>query len=206
MKRIRLTDCAKGRSRPKKTVWQLVQEARSLSLDPTSAISDLICKYENRIRTLAKMALSRGMNEGFDELMQRGILGLLLAINRFDRKRGVRFYTYASWRIKNLMLKRDPLSSRSISLDESDRDGGCPLNEVIPSEDSDPSREAELGELWRLAERLPRKQRVVLLLRYKMGLTQAEAGIEMGITKQAVQQFEAKAIANMRKLLNGKDA
>jgi len=190
---------------PGKTVWQLVQEARSLSLDSTSAISELIGKYENRIRALAKMAVSKGINEGLDELMQRGVLGLLLAINRFDRKRGVQFYTYASWKIKNVILQRDPLSSRAVSLDGSDGDDGISLSDVIPSADPDPSKAAEIGELWRLAERLPRNQRIVLILRYKTGLTQEEAGIEMGITKQAVQQIEAKAIANMKKLLNGTD-
>jgi RNA polymerase sigma factor (sigma-70 family) len=186
----------------RKTVWQLVQEARSLSLDPASAINELIVRYEKRIRALAKRAVCLGTNEKLDELMQRGILGLLLAINRFDGKRGVQFYTYASQCIKGLMLERDPLSSRAVSLDVSDSDDAESPSDVIPSAGPDPLKAAEMGEIWRLAEMLPRNQRVVLFLRYKKGLTQEEAGIEMGITKQAVQQFEAKAIANMKKLVN----
>ncbi|MDA8104522.1 MAG: sigma-70 family RNA polymerase sigma factor [Nitrospiraceae bacterium] len=188
----------------KKTVWGLVEEARSLSLDPTTAIGELIGKYENRIRTLAKLALSKGMNEGLDELMQRGVLGLLLAINGFDRRRGAAFYTYASQCIKGLMLKRDWLSGRGVSLDSSDGDDEEPLYNVIPSNHPDPFKAAEIGEMWKLSERLPRSQRIVLVLRYREGLTLQEAGARMGgISKEAVRQFEEKAIANMKKLING---
>jgi RNA polymerase sigma factor (sigma-70 family) len=188
----------------KKTVWQLVQEARSLSLDPTSAISELIRKYENRIRTLAKLAVSKGMNEGLDELLQRGVLGLLLAINGFDTRRGAAFYTYASQCIKGLMLKRDWISGRSVSLDSCDGDDEEPLHNVIPAKHLDPSKAAELGEMWKLSERLPRSQRIVLVLRYREGLTLKEAGERMGgISREAVRQFEEKAIANMKKLIDG---
>jgi len=194
----------KKRSR-KKTLWQLVQEARSLSLDPTSAISELIGKYEKRIRTLARLAVSKGMNEGLDELMQRGVLGLLLAISRFDRRRGAAFYTYASQCIKGLILRRDWLSGRSVSLDSCYGDDEEPLYNFITSKNPDPFKAAEIGEIWELSERLPRNQRIVLVLRYREGLTLKEAGIRMGgISKEAVRQFEEKAIANMKKLINGR--
>jgi RNA polymerase sigma factor (sigma-70 family) len=191
----------------RKTVWQLVQEARSLSLDPASAINELIGKYENCIRTLAKLAVSKGMNEGLDELLQRGVLGLLLAINGFDRRRGAAFYTYASHCIKGLMLKRDWLSGRSVSLDSCGCDHEDPMHDVIPSKHPDPSRAAEIAEMWKLSEKLPRSQRIVLVLRYREGLTLKEAGARMGgISREAVRQFEAKAIANMKKLVNGTPA
>jgi len=185
-----------------KTVLQLVQEARSL-IDPTPAIDELVVKYEGRIRTLAKRVIRLGMDEKLDELKQRGILGLLFAINKFDRKKGVQFYTYASWWIKGSMLQRDPLLARAVSLDSPGADDGETLSDVIPSDDSDPLKAAEMGEIWRLAGRLPRNQRIVILLRYKQGLTLEEAGARMGgITREAVRQFEKKALINMRELIN----
>lgn len=40
-----------------------------------------------------------------DDLISEGHLGLMLAIERFDTSRGVRFVTYASWWIKTLISK-----------------------------------------------------------------------------------------------------
>jgi RNA polymerase sigma factor (sigma-70 family) len=68
----------------------------------------------------------------------------------------------------------------------------------------DPFTSAELSLLWKKVALLPRPQRIVLMLRYKEDLGLEATGERMGgITKQAVAQFEAKAIRRLRTMLNG---
>jgi RNA polymerase sigma factor (sigma-70 family) len=68
----------------------------------------------------------------------------------------------------------------------------------------DPFMSAELSLLWKNVALLPRPQRIVLTLRYKVGLSLEDTGQRMGgITKEAVRQFEAKALRSLRTMLNG---
>jgi RNA polymerase primary sigma factor len=53
------------------------------------------------IAGVARRYSSRGL--GHDELMQQGTLGLLRALQRFDADRGIPFWGYASWWVRQAM-------------------------------------------------------------------------------------------------------
>lgn len=65
------------------------------------------------VRTIAKRLARtwwhRPAGLEFDDLVAHGTVGLILAARRFDPRRGVKFTTYASWRIRGAML--DALAS-----------------------------------------------------------------------------------------------
>lgn len=78
-----------------------------------------------------------------------------------------------------------------------------PLSAFVrgPADDGPPAvddRDA-LERVWALAESvLEKKQRVVLEMRYRDGLTMAEAAAKLGRTRENVRQIERRALARLR--------
>ena len=69
--------------------------------DDESALEELVLAYW---RLVAKMATKfRGYGLPMDEMLQQGNIGLLMAADRFETERGLRFSTYASWWVRSEM-------------------------------------------------------------------------------------------------------
>jgi RNA polymerase primary sigma factor len=67
---------------------------------------------------LAKTMASRYRNKGVDynDLVQEGYIGLLKAVRKFDKDRGVKFSTYATFWVKQAILETITNRSRTIRL------------------------------------------------------------------------------------------
>ncbi|MFA6023881.1 MAG: RNA polymerase sigma factor RpoD/SigA [Candidatus Gracilibacteria bacterium] len=52
----------------------------------------------------------------FDDLVQEGILGLMKAVEKFDYSRGIKFSTYATWWIRQSIVRAIENTSRTIRL------------------------------------------------------------------------------------------
>lgn len=66
---------------------------------------EIIKKYENKVRLEARAMASRWPNlADIDDLISTGFMGLMDAADRFDSARGVKFETYAGYRIRGAML------------------------------------------------------------------------------------------------------
>jgi RNA polymerase primary sigma factor len=95
---------------PEMTVSDLKKQVRR-SLRAKSALT------ESNIRlvvSIAKRYVHRGMS--FQDLAQEGILGLTRACEKFDPERGFRFSTYASWWIKQSIMRAIADQGRIIRL------------------------------------------------------------------------------------------
>lgn len=65
----------------------------------------LIIEYSELVKIVAgRMSMYFGSNVEYEDLIGYGIIGLIDAIDKFDRKKGVKFETYASFRIKGAII------------------------------------------------------------------------------------------------------
>src|SRR5208337_317994 len=66
------------------------------------------------VLSIAKRYRGRGMT--FDDLIQEGNLGLLKAVGRFDHTKGNRFSTYATWWVRQSIIRGIYDKTRTIRL------------------------------------------------------------------------------------------
>lgn len=98
----------------RKTLYQLyVADARSANRRGQPAVTqhDLVTSHLFYVIQVAKEYRNLGIP--FEDLMSEGNLGLMEAAKRFDRTRGVKFISYATWWIRKRMWD---LVARQVSL------------------------------------------------------------------------------------------
>lgn len=155
-----------------------------------------------------------------DDLEQCGFIATLTAAERFDPNGGANFVTYLTFWLKSeyikafglytVLQKKDPIhTATSLDLPLSDE----PDSETMIDFQVDPLAELafENVEDWERClaveaalQSLTEQQREVIRLRYWYGLTQEQAGRELGITGSAAQQIEAKALRKLRHPMNSR--
>lgn len=161
----------------------------------------------------------------YDDLLQAAALGLMEAVRRMDPSRGglttlvkltarceihaaIRTSTVVS--IPMLAIGGRRLKSNPELIAAADRatTAAAELDERIDQscEDDDPGEridaEERIRQLLLAVEILPDRGREVVLARLE-GRTQAEIAREMGETRQMVHQWERRAHARLRRLLEG---
>jgi len=93
---------------------QLKIELAKLSAEQRDARESLIASNLRLVVSIAKGYQMRGVN--LLDLIDEGNIGLIEAVNRFDYRRGYRFSTYASWWIRQAIIKCLVDQSRVIRL------------------------------------------------------------------------------------------
>ncbi len=76
----------------------LVRRIKAGGADGERARGELATAYLRLVTSVACKTNRRGRN--LQEIMQEGTIGLMLAVDRFEEERGVRFGTYAWWWIR----------------------------------------------------------------------------------------------------------
>ena len=69
--------------------------------DDVDAMHELVIAYSRLV--IGAAARYRGYGLAMGDLMQEGLVGLMIAAERFDPDRGVRFSTYAGWWLRSSM-------------------------------------------------------------------------------------------------------
>ena len=91
-----------------------VRLARKIEKGDREALKKLIESNLNFVITIAKHYQNMGVS--IEDLISEGNVGLVYAAMRFDRKRGMKFITYAVWWIKRMILQALNERSRLIRL------------------------------------------------------------------------------------------
>ena len=76
-------------------------------------------------------------NLSFLDLIQEGNIGLMKAVDRFDYRRGLKFSTYATWWIKQAILRAIENQSRTIRIPVNKIEKIKKLNRLLPNLETD---------------------------------------------------------------------
>lgn len=151
--------------------------------------------------------LKAGLN--FDDLLSEGNAALLKAINRFDVGKGNKFSTYATYAIRNALIRelneyKKRYEKCPVSLDPSLGNGEDEENDVVDERHDD--QERYLIELLKqvLEEntvRLNDVERQVVELRYLSDSkkTYVDIGNAIGISREWARHHDHNALAKLRK-------
>ncbi len=189
-------------------------------------IEDLGTEYDQEAKTIliehnlrlvvyiAKKFDNTGV--GVEDLISIGTIGLIKAINTFDRDKKIKLATYASRCIENeilMYLRRNSKTKLEVSIDEPlnvDWDGNeLLLSDILGTEEDviykDIESEVERTLLSRAIDKLSDRERTIVNLRYGLEsesgeeLTQKEVATLLGISQSYISRLEKKIIKRLKK-------
>jgi RNA polymerase primary sigma factor len=82
---------------------EMHSQARSIMNSVDAAKQEMVKANLRLVLSIAKRYRGRGMS--FDDLIQEGNLGLMTAVGRFDHTKGTRFSTYATWWVRQAIIR-----------------------------------------------------------------------------------------------------
>ena len=153
---------------------------------------------------------------GVEDLISIGTIGLIKAINTFDPAKKIKLATYASRCIENeilMYLRRNSKTRMEVSIDEPlnvDWDGNeLLLSDILGTEEDtiyrDLESEAERKLLVRAIQRLGRRERAIIKMRFGLGTpdgeekTQKEVADMLGISQSYISRLEKKIMQRLRR-------
>ena len=153
---------------------------------------------------------------GVEDLISIGTIGLIKAINSYDRDKNIKLATYASRCIENeilMYLRKNNKTKLEVSIDEPlnvDWDGNeLLLSDILGTDEDVISKgiesEVEKKLLYKAIEKLNHREKVIVEMRYGLNnkdgeeMTQKEVADSLGISQSYISRLEKKIISKMRK-------
>ena len=168
---------------------------------------ELICTdNDNLVRKIAAKHFKKYRNDGlieFEDFLAMGFIGLLDAAKRFDSKRKVSFKAFASHRVRGEILdgtKKFLQIGRGITtvnVDQLTLEKISIQNEKIRSEIY---KKEIINIIENIINRhLNNKEKNVINLKYRSGLTTTAIAKIMDLSRGRISQLESKAIDKIKK-------
>ena len=194
------------------------------SEEENRAISGLETEHANEARALliehnlrlvvyiAKKFDNTGV--GVEDLISIGTIGLIKAINTFNRSKNIKLATYASRCIENeilMYLRRNNKTKLEVSIDEPlnvDWDGNeLLLSDILGTDEDviykDLETEVERSQLKRAISKLGDRERTIIMLSLNnpddMEMTQKEVADYLGISQSYISRLEKKIMKRLKK-------
>ena len=153
---------------------------------------------------------------GVEDLISIGTIGLIKAINTFNRGKNIKLATYASRCIENeilMYLRRNNKTKLEVSIDEPlnvDWDGNeLLLSDILGTDEDviykDLESEVERSQLKRAISKLGERERTIIMLRFglnnpdDMEMTQKEVADYLGISQSYISRLEKKIMKRLKK-------
>ena len=161
----------------------------------------LVKKYKNLITTILKEYTNKYNINGIDiaDLYQEGLVGLLTAIETFDKEKNILFYTYASVCIRTTIVSeirktfrnKNKILNNSYSLDLIYEDSSYNLYEMLKDDLSDPSKiildkESEDELICNIKDLLSDSEKTIFELKLK-GVSNTEIATLLNKDKKYVE-------------------
>lgn len=156
------------------------------------------------------VALARKLSTSLDqmsELVAEATVPLIRSVELFDIGLGNRFSTYATWAVRNHMLRC--LKRRQSAVD---RCGGCDqtMLEQMPDERTNPDEQLRTAEqhttaVLQLLETLSERERLVITARFGLdgqprGQSLQDIAARIGLSKERVRQIALSALGKLQGL------
>ena len=151
---------------------------------------------------------------GVEDLISIGTIGLIKAINSYDKDKNIKLATYASRCIENeilMYLRRNSKIKAEVSIDEPlnvDWDGNeLLLSDILGTDDDTVSvnieSEAEKRMLLEAVEKLDEREKLIMELRFGLNnrpeKTQKEVADMIGISQSYISRLEKRIIKWLKK-------
>ena len=152
-----------------------------------------------------------------EDLISIGTIGLIKGINTFNPEKKIKLATYASRCIENeilMYLRRNNKIKLEVSIDEPlnvDWDGNeLLLSDILGTDEDiiyrDMENEVEIRLLREALDRLSKRERQIICLRYGIGtkdgieMTQKEVADLLGISQSYISRLEKKIMIRLKKV------
>ena len=194
------------------------EEARAiLGLESENGEQARATLIEHNLRLVVYIARKfENTGVGVEDLISIGTIGLIKAINTFNRNKNIKLATYASRCIENeilMYLRRNSKMRMEVSIDEPlnvDWDGNELLLSDILGTDADIiyrdlENEVERKLLKKALSKLSRREKTIIELRFGLNhpsgreMTQKEVADLMGISQSYISRLEKKIIGGLKK-------
>ena len=180
-----------------------------------SGARDLLIEHNLRLVVyIAKKFDNTGV--GVEDLISIGTIGLIKAVNTFNRNKNIKLATYASRCIENeilMYLRRNSKLRMEVSIDEPlnvDWDGNeLLLSDILGTDEDiiyrDLENEVERNLLKRALAKLSKRERTIIELRFGLThptgkeMTQKEVADLLGISQSYISRLEKKIIRRLKK-------
>jgi RNA polymerase sigma factor (sigma-70 family) len=166
-----------------------------------------------------------GSGVGYDDLVQSGLEGAMVAASKFDHSRGLKFSTYASWWIRHYIareihdrgrtiripvglqdkLRRAgkplPCPCTSVDAPAKDDDPTSSMHDFLASPDAAPDKPIAVKERETLARRLidtlDARHRLVIRKVCLEGALLRDVAKTLGVSRERVRQLKNEALESM---------
>lgn len=153
---------------------------------------------------------------GVEDLISIGTIGLIKAINTFNRNKNIKLATYASRCIENeilMYLRRNSKVRMEVSIDEPlnvDWDGNeLLLSDILGTDEDiiykDLENEVERKLLKKALSKLSQREKMIIEMRFGLNstsgkeMTQKEVADYLGISQSYISRLEKKIIGRLKK-------
>ncbi len=177
-----------------------------------NAKDELIVHNLRLVVYIARKFDAAGAN--IEDLISIGTIGLIKAVNTFNRNKNIKLATYASRCIENEILmylrKTNPLKTE-VSFDEPlnvDWDGNeLLLSDVMGSDSDEIDRGLEIKDehniVKQLVEKLPEREKMIMQMRFGFAgnteHTQKQVADALNISQSYISRLEKKIIGRLKK-------
>lgn len=198
------------RLKPRRPSARLVEQIEA-DLAEANELRNRIVQANLRLVVSVARKLAGSLDQ-LSELISEGLLPMIRAVELFNIQLGNRFSTYATWAVRNQML-------RSLKKRRNAHEFNVSENEISLSQIADPRTDAHdsgspKGDseplVGRMLAELPERERLILAARFGLnghpeGQSLAELSEQFGLSKERVRQIALKALNTLQQRVAGMD-
>ena len=185
---------------PNASLMERIRTALAAAME----IRNQICQANLRLVVAVARNLSNSLDQ-LSELTSEGLLPLMRAVELFNAGLGNRFSTYATWAVRNQMLR--VIKRQRVQQEYSNREEEAPWANVAETRRSTSEdvqiQAARQAFTTSLVAELTERERMIVTARFGLdgepgGQSLSEISVRQGLSKERVRQIVQQAVGKLR--------